>query len=264
MSTECELILHCDLKAKSDEVAKLVLMEVKRLEKKYNYYDKSSYLSELNTRESDLVDFETKQLLQRAKKYYKLTDKIFDITISTLKPLFSKNLKEEEFIKRRDELLEYVGCEHFSIKKDRLIFDNTFTKLDLGGFVKEYSVDKAVKIIKKHKIKSALINFGGDIYAVGKKSNGKRFVVGIKNPHNTKEYIKYIEIEDEALTTSASYERNYQIEDKVYSHIISKYEDINRPTSASVISTNCVESGVYSTALMIDRDLNISHKSIII
>ncbi len=255
MTSPCEVILFSDNKAKADKVAKAILNEAKRLEKKYNYYDSNSFLSLINSRQENSLDSESKSLLQRAKQYYKQTEGIFDITVATIKDLYTTQKTMNELEKQKATLLPYVGCEHFEIKKDKIYFDNEFTKIDLGGFVKEYAVDRAVSIVKKNKIKSALINFGGDIYAVGKKPNGEKFKVGIKDPKNPTQHAEFVEIENQALTTSASYERNYQIEDHSYSHIISKESHNNAPLSVTVISNFCIESGVYSTSLMINISL---------
>ncbi len=263
MNTPCELHLFEKEKKKSDLVAKLVLEEAKRLEKKYNYYDSNSLLSQINARIENRLDFESKTLLQRAKQYYTQTDKVFDITIATIKNLYITENSLETFQQKKAILLPYIGCEHFEIKKDKLYFDNEFTKIDLGGFVKEYAVDRAVQIIKKAKIKSALINFGGDIYAIGKKPNGEKFKIGIKDPDDKTKHIQFEEIENQALTTSAAYERNYQIEDKNYSHILSKKEPTKSPKSVTVISSNCVESGVYSTSIMINWEIKTKNRVII-
>ncbi len=264
MTTECEVTLLTSDKIQADSCAKAILSEAKRLEKKYNYYNPSSYLSQINQRHIDKLDSETKSILQRAMRYYKLTDKIFDITVATIKDLYTKESTKEALHVSKEELLQHVGCEHIKIKKERISFDNTFTKIDLGGFVKELAVDNAIKIIKKAKITSALVNFGGDIYALGRREDGKKFRVGIKNPQNPNEHIKYFELENEALTTSASYERNYTIENEIYSHIISTKESKKEVQSVTVISRSCVESGVYSTALMIDPQLQTKNKTYII
>jgi thiamine biosynthesis lipoprotein len=152
-------------------------------------------------------------------------------------------------------LIEFVGCENISIKKNKLYFTNEFTKIDLGGFVKEYSVDRAVKIIKKYKIKSALINFGGDIFAIGKKPNGSKYSIGVTNPQNKNEFLFTVDIENQALTTSASYERNTIVENVEYSHII-KRENKSDILSATVVSHSCLNSGVYATSLMCDTSIN--------
>jgi len=263
MSTPCELIIYETQKSKADSLAESVVLEAKRLEKKYNYYDKNSFLSLINTRQVYQLDQESKMLLQRAKQYYTLTNGIFDITIATLKPLFVSETSLSKLAEKKAKLLPFVSCKHFEIKKDKIIFDNEYTQIDLGGFVKEYAVDRTMQILKKKKIKSALINFGGDIYAIGKKPNGERFKIGIKDPHDPQKHIEYIEIEDQALTTSASYERNHMIEKEQFSHIISKEESSQRPHSVTVISSTCVESGVYSTALMIEPELKHKNRAII-
>ncbi len=264
MTTECELTLFSTNKIETDKCAKKILSESKRLEKKYSFYNENSYLSQLNQRKIQLLDTETKSILQRALRYYKLTDKTFDITIATIKNLYQNEKSLAILHTKTQELSKYIGCEHMKIKKNKLIFDNEFTKIDLGGFVKELAVDNALKIVKKAKITSALINFGGDIYALGRREDGLKFKIGIKNPDNPKEHIKYFELENEALTTSAAYERNYKIENMEFSHIISKKIEKNRAKSVTVISANCVESGVYSTSLMLNPNLKTKNKTFII
>ncbi len=264
MSTPCELLLFAKDKFQADSVANTILLETKRLEKKYNYYNKDSIISQINSRTLRELDSETKTILQRAKKYYKLTDGIFDITIATIKELYREEKDEILFIQKKSSLEPFVGCEHFNIKRNKIIFDNPHTKIDLGGFVKEYAVDRAVMILKRYKIGSALVNYGGDIYALGKKPDGTKFSIGIKDPLNQTAFAIQVELKDEALTTSASYERNYTIGSKIYSHIISTIEYSEEPNSVSVISSNCVESGVYSTSLMINKNLITKNKIVIL
>jgi thiamine biosynthesis lipoprotein len=244
-------------------VAKKILIMAKELEKKYNFYNENSYLSAINQRKENLLDAQTKDLLVRAKLFYTKTEGIFDITMGTVtkaRKLLTIEAVEEEITR----LTPFVGVEHFKIKKNKLIFDNPHTLIDLGGFVKEFAVDQAVKILRKEKIQSALVNFGGDIYALGVKPNGKAFSIGIKNPLNPNKYISEAFISNQALTTSASYERNHQVEGKSYSHIISKDDLQEKIISATVISSSVVESGVFSTSLMINPEISTSLKTILI
>ena len=264
MSTSCELFLYATQKQHADSAAQAVLKETKRLEAKYNYYDEHSYLSQINSRVIQTLDGESKTLLQRAKQYYKCTNGIFDITVATLKTLYQEECTVEALEKRKIELLKFTGCEHFEIKRETIRFDNPHTKIDLGGFVKEYAVDRAVYILKKEKITAALVNYGGDIYALGQKPDGTSFRVGIKDPDNRSLHVDEVTLQDQALTTSASYERYYTVAQQQFSHIISKGNVSSTARSVTVISHNCVESGVYSTALMVDPTLKSHHKSIIL
>ena len=263
MTSPCEVHIYSNDESKSRSIAKSILNMAKELEKKYNFYAPNSYLSTLNHREVNTLDNQTKDLLTRAKLFYNRTNGIFDITMGTLTE--ARRLPTIEKIEKRIEKLHpFIGIEHFKIKRDKLIFDNPHTLIDLGGFVKEYAVDQAVKILKREKITSALVNFGGDIYALGLKPNGHPFTIGIKNPLNPTQYITDISISNQALTTSASYERNHTIEGKEFSHIISSNSLQKEILSATVISSSTLESGVFSTALMVEPTLETALQKILI
>ena len=263
MTSPCEVHIFSDNPNRSRQIASKILETSKALERKYNFYNPNSFLSQINQRKIDKLDMQTKNLLSRAKLFYSRTDGIFDITMGTL----TQSRKLKSIIEIEDEvarLLPFVGVEHFKIKKSKIIFDNPHTLMDLGGFVKEFAVESAIKILRKEKITSALINFGGDIYALGAKPNGELFSVGIKNPLNPTEYITHVKIKNKALTTSASYERHHKVESRVYSHIIHKEPLQSKIISATVISSSVVESGVYSTALMVEPKLETSLEKILI
>jgi len=263
MTSPCSLHIFTNQKVKADKIASKILKSSKILEQKYNFYNPNSYLSQINHRKIDKIDIQTKDLLNKAKLFYKKTEGIFDITTGTLFPIkHAKSINEANLI--FNQLKPFLGIEHFKIKKDKIIFDNPYTKIDLGGVVKEYAVDKAVQILKKEKIESALINFGGDIFALGKKPNGDSFSIGIKNPLNPSKNLINIKIANQALTTSASYERNYKIENKIYSHIISKAPLQKNIISATVISDTTLEAGIYSTSLMIKPDIKVNLKKFLI
>ncbi len=263
MTSPSSLSIYCKSEEKARSVAKKILLMAKELEKKYNFYNETSYLSALNRREINKLDLQTKDILRRSKLFYNKTGGIFDITMGTL--VKSRRLSTIEAIRVEVERLSpFVGVEHFMIKKDKLFFDNPYTLIDLGGFVKEFAVDQAVKILKKEKIESALINFGGDIYALGLKPDGEAFSVGIRNPLSTNDYIAHVSISNQALTTSGSYERNHEVEGRCYSHIISKDDLEERILSATVIASSVVESGVFSTSLMINPKISTSLKTILI
>ena len=263
MTSPCEVHIFCNDANKSRSVASKILQNSKALEKRYNFYNPDSFLSQINQRKIEKLDAQTKDLLSRAKLFYTQTEGIFDVTMGTL----VESRRAKTLSKMEDEvekLLPFVGAEHFKIKKSKILFDNPHTRIDLGGFVKEFAVDQAVKILKKEKIASALVNFGGDIYVLGVKPTGERFSVGIKNPLNPTEYITHIQLENQALTTSASYERHHLIEDRVFSHILGKEELQDEILSATVVSSLVVESGVYSTSLMIKPDIQTSLERILV
>ena len=254
MTSPCEVHIYHHDATKSRAIASQILEMAKGLEQRYNFYNPNSLLSAINQRRESRLDWQTKELLQRAKLFYTQTEGIFDVTMGTLVATRQQTsrAKVEE---AHAQLLPFVGVDHFRIKRDTIHFDNPHTLIDLGGFVKEFAVDMAVKILKKAKVTSALINFGGDIYALGSKPDDRPFSIGIKNPLDPSRYITHLPLQDQALTTSASYERNRIIEGESYSHIISTAPLQERIISTTVLSSSVVESGVFSTSLMIKPTL---------
>ena len=263
MTSPCEVHIFLDDEHKARMVAGKILEQTKLLEKKYNFYNPYSFLSQINQRTVQKLDLQTEDLLKKAQYFAKQTNGIFDVTMGTLvESRKEKSLARVE--EQMQKLLPFVGVGHFKINRHKIVFDNPHTLIDFGGFVKEYAVDMAVKLLKKHKIESALVNFGGDIYALGTKPSGESFSIGIKNPKNPQEYLTHVEISNQALTTSASYERNHKVEEEVFSHIVSKDKIQEEILSVTVISPTTLESGVFSTTLMIQPTFPLSLKRILI
>ena len=264
MSTPCELKLYARSQTEADRAAHAALRETKRLEKKYNYFASDSYLSQINRREISVLDFETQAILKQSLRFYQLTHGIFDVTIGTLKQAYEQSRSNQQLSKAVEGLDPYIGMHHLKIKHRKIYFDNPYTQIDLGGFVKEFAVDRVAVLLKEHNISNALINYGGDMFAIGKKPDGNQFVVGIKNPENPDEVARFVSIEDQAITTSASYERGYCIGGENFSHIISTQIQTSDTRSVSVISPSCIQSGVFSTALMIKEDLAVPYEYIFV
>lgn len=264
MTSPCEVHIYDNDRLKAQASAKKILQLAKKLEQKYNFYHPDSYLSHLNQRKTQTLDPQTKALLLRTQKFYHQTNGVFDVTMGTLTASRQTAPTLEALAQSTHDLTPYLGVEHFTIKKHTLHFDNPYTRIDLGGVVKEFAVDLAVGTLRKARITSALINFGGDIYALGSKPDGSPFKIGIKNPLSPTAYLTHIPLHDQALTTSASYERNHQIEGKIHSHIITTTPLQEAVLSATVMAPTTLESGVLSTALMIEPTLTTPYRTLLI
>lgn len=259
MTTPCRVKLYMESKQKATKCFKKIKKNTLDLEKKYNFFDQKSYLTiVINNRKRNKVsiDQQTFEVLKQVRDLSKKTNGIFDISIGTLKECYTHN-SLAKVQKCLDTKMPYTGLDSWYLKDKKLYFKDLRTRIDLGGVIKEYAVDEAVKIAKEAKIKTALINYGGDIFGYGLKPNGEAFAIGIKNPTNPKENIAIVPLQNQALTTSANYERNKNIEGKQFSHIIGKNHSACEIISATTISNSTLISGVYSTVFMIEKDIFI-------
>ena len=89
-------------------------------------------------------------------------------------------------------------------------------KIDLGGIAKGYAADKIYAYLKEENLESALINLGGNIYALGTKSNNQPFSVGIRiDPTKARgNSIGNIKISNKSVVTSGIYERYLEFNDR--------------------------------------------------
>lgn len=233
----------------SDTAAKEVLEEALRLEAKYSYFSSDSVVRSINNRSFDAkikLDNETILVLDKVSKFSTKTGFIFDIArAGTLKHGFD------------EKLLEYADSSNFIVLNDEIIFSNPYTKIDLGGVIKEYAVDTCVQKLITSGVENALVDFGGDIYALGSK-NGKKWRIGIKNPHDTTKDITIVELENSAIVSSGHYERSRIINGEKHSHIVSLPNlNLSKLAQATVFASSVLEAGIFSTALLIDSEVSL-------
>lgn len=197
----------------------LALDRMQEIDVKFNLLNPKSPVYEFNNQGTPLSDSEIVDLLRTALQVSKESNGAFDITVAPLSELwgfYSKSyyIPKEQEIKDR---LSNVGYQHLSLNNGKLNKDSEGVKIDFGGIAKGYVLSEAIKVLKGQGITSALIDAGGDVYALGKK--GKKFwKVGIRNPRG-EGILGYVEVEDLAVMGSGDYERFFIRDGKRYHHI---------------------------------------------
>jgi len=253
-TSPCELHIDIADKALADSVAHIIYLNAKRLESQYSFFTNSSELYPLNNRTSNqhTLSDELATLLQIALFYSEKTEGAFDIaTAGTLKEA-SLASTLEEYQQLREKLLPFASSSELHLEGNTLTFLNAFTKIDLGGLVKEYAVDASLLMLKTAGVTSALVNFCGDIVACGN-YNASSWNIGIQNPKNEAENLCEIALNDNALCTSGHSKRFYEIEQKRQSHIISKTS--NHYAQISIVAPTATDAGIWSTALLVNPKL---------
>lgn len=96
---------------------------------------------------------------------------------------------------------------------------NRSVQLDLGGYAKGRALDDAVTLLKRHGIRDALVNIGGNVIALGRRGT-KSWRVGIQHPRRAGT-LAILDLHDgEAIGTSGDYQRYFEVEGRRYSHLI--------------------------------------------
>jgi thiamine biosynthesis lipoprotein len=101
----------------------------------------------------------------------------------------------------------------------RFYSKNPAVKLDLGGYGKGYALDVAADYLRSQGVKSALVNIGGNIIAIGRRGD-RPWQVAIQHPRKPSP-LATLELRDgEAIGTSGDYQRYFMQDGKRYCHII--------------------------------------------
>lgn len=245
---------------KADEALSAAFKEVKRIENLLSCHIDTSEISKINN-SAHLspveVSQETADVLSKAIDVSKKTSGAFDISVKPLVDLW--DIKAENPKIPSDEEIEnalsVVGYENIVIEGSSVSFKKEGMQIDLGGAAKGYCTDMVIKKLKEYGVKNALIDLGGNIYALGKNEQGGKWKIGLQDPSGERgKHFSVEEISDKTAVTSGSYERYFEKDGKIYHHIIDT--KTGRPSdsgliSVTVISKNSFEADMLSTAIFV-------------
>ncbi|NRD77888.1 FAD:protein FMN transferase [Bacillus sp. BRMEA1] len=136
----------------------------------------------------------------------RLTDGLFDPTVGKLMEEngFNRHYLTGEVMKS--------SCTESVTFRDIVLNPETRTLLlkkplviDLGAVAKGFAIDLAAQELKD--LDGFVINAGGDLFAGGLNEDGKPWQIGIQHPYQNNRFIDTVEISNEAICTSGSYER---------------------------------------------------------
>lgn len=248
------------LRANEAEVAAGdALRELHRIESVMSTWKEKSEISRLNRESAGTprtVSAELITLVRSAFQYSELTDGAFDITARPLVRLWgfqggTARVPSDHEIK---ETLKHVGYQKVTV--DTAASTVTLPagmELDLAGIAKGYGVDRCIHILKKRGVKSALVNLGGNMYALGAPPGKPSWTIGIRDPRGGNGIVGSILLKDEAVATSGNYENLVEIDGKRYGHIIDPHtgRPVEHVLSVTVTAPTALASDALSTGMFV-------------
>ena len=125
--------------------------------------------------------------------------------------------------------------------------------IDLGGIAKGYTADVIAQTLKDEGVEKAIIDLGGNIYALGEKAENTLWRIGIQNPDQTRgEIVGSINVKDKSIVTSGIYERFIEQDGVKYHHILSPksgYPYDNEIAGVTIISDKSIDGDALSTSV---------------
>ena len=204
--------------------------------------NENSEIYQLNQNGEATLSEEGEYLVERALELYKKTEGAFDIAIYPVMqawgfPTQDYHVPDDDTLK---EKLALADASKVNYDKDtrKIFFDQDGMEIDLGGIAKGYTSSQIMQIYQDCGVTSGLVNLGGNVQALGCKTDGSKWRVAIQSPDDTEEYLGILEIEDQAVITSGGYERYFEEDGVTYHHIIDPA--IGYPADSGLISVTIV------------------------
>ena len=202
---------------------------------------------------------ETIAVLKSARVISELSGGAFDITVGPVVKAWgvdtdNPRLPADETLNKLLSLVNYQDVQ-IDDAKNRASLQKPGQIVDLGGIAKGYAGDVAIEMYKEKGIKSALINLGGNVAALGSKPDGKPWGVGIQNPGaENGEIIGVVHVSDRAVVTSGGYHKYFEKDGRRYSHIFDPqtgYPADSGLLSVTIIAPSSVDADGLSTAAFV-------------
>jgi thiamine biosynthesis lipoprotein len=197
-------------------------------------------------------------VLSTAQQLARESQGAFDVTVGPCAALWRKARREKQMpdAARLANARGKVGFQNLVLDKGtrtaRLLQPGM--RLDLGGIAKGYAADQALKTLRAHGIRSALVSASGDL-AMGDappKSKGWRVeIVGHDVPGGPASRV--VLLENRGVATSGDLFQRLEIDGVRYSHILNPFTCVGMTNHAlvTVIARDCMTADMLATTCTI-------------
>lgn len=130
-------------------------------------------------------------------------------------------------------------------------------KLHFGAILKGFAVDEAVDALRGDGVRSALVNAGGDLFALGAHPDGGPWRVGVQHPRRPLGVpLCVVALTDAALATSGDYQQAFFVDGLRYHHVLDPGSGMPARAclSASVRAPNTALADALATAAMVEGE----------
>ena len=188
-----------------------------------------SELYALNTSNGETVEYGADDILpaliETALTISDATDGAFDPTLAPVLDAwgFTKDERRVPSADELKELLSHTGCGKVALEKTADGW--TVTLLD-----------------------GAQLDLGGDVFVMGRKTDGSDWRIAVKDPADTESYLGVVSAADKFIVTSGVYERYFEENGVRYHHILDPKTGC--PAESGLVSVTVLcENGAWADAL---------------
>ncbi len=200
------------------------------------------------------VSRETAELIEKGIEYGDISGGLFDITIASASSLWDftdNDRKELPDPKALEEAVSHIDYRCIRVEGTTVTLTDPGAKIDLGGIAKGYIADRLKDYLKSEGVEHALIDLGGNMLALGGRTDGSNFRIGLQEPFaDTGTVMAVVSVNDRSVVTSGDYERYFEKDGIIYHHILDPntgYPIQNDLDQVTILSDESVDGDALST-----------------
>lgn len=261
MGTDFAIQLYAPTEAAANRGFDAAFARIRQLDETLSDYQETSELSRLGaaspTTRPIAVGDDLWRVLERSERFHRLTDGAFDITVGPLTRLWRRSRRQKEL--PSDELLRAAlsasGQQHLRLHAETKSVELLRPKmrLDAGGIGQGFAADEALATLRGLGLPRAIVNASGDIMAGDPPPDSQGWKVGLAPLDPQQPPSRFLEIANEAVSTSGDAFQFVEIGGQRYSHIVDPRTGlgVTRRSSVSVLARDCTSADALATALCV-------------
>lgn len=194
------------------------------LDNQLSMYNPGSDISRINSHaglEKVNVPPSVIEVVSDSRRLYDITGGVFNPLIGAVTKLWKIN-RADNTVPSKESLDIALGLseiDNLETADGYIYLKQKGCVIDLGGIAKGYASYKIAELFRSRGVSSGLIDLGGNIYVVGKKPDGEKWKIGVRNPLSPAgEPALVLSVNDTSVITSGGYERFKVVDGKRYSH----------------------------------------------
>jgi FAD:protein FMN transferase len=195
---------------------------------KFNMYSPSSEISAVNKAAGTAavqVSDDFLLVLRQGLELSRLTDGLFDPTVGPLVKLWKVG-SDKPRIPTPEEIrstLRLVGWKDVVLDESArtVALRRAGMTLDFGALLKGFAAVEGGRVLSARGVKSAILDLGGSVLALGSKPGGDPWRIGLQKPGAPRGTLfGEITARDEVVNTSGAYEQYFVVNGRRYQHIL--------------------------------------------
>ncbi len=243
----------------AETAAAEAVREMHRIESVMSTWKEESEISRVNRDAQNLpvkISSELFLLLNKTIMFSKMTGGAFDVTAMPVVKMWGFQGGEPKLPSDQEmfDAIRKVGWRKMMLDAaDTAITLYGGATIDLAGIGKGYAVDRCVSILRDHGAESALVDLGGNMFAIGAPPGREAWSIGIRDPENPSGVIGKLLISNEGVATSGNYENYVVIDGKKYGHIVDPRtgRTVDHVLGVTVVAASATASDALSTGLFV-------------